>query len=118
MKRLYILSAFIFFAISSKGATASFMFLNNNINATSLDLEIRVKSVDTVFVRVNGINYLNATTKLTIPSSTLLKLTFFNAGTSTSFFISDNAVFNDNDFNLGTLTGSSTSKGYHLTTAY
>jgi hypothetical protein len=118
MKNFYIVAVLILFAISSHGATCSYMFLNNNVDASSLDLEVRVKGVDTVYIRVNAISYLTATTKLTIPSSVLLKLTFFTTGTSTAFYTYDNAVFNDNSNTLALLIGTSTSKNYNQSTSF
>jgi hypothetical protein len=119
MKKFYILILFFSISFYSKAiTTASLIVLNNNIDASSLDLEVRVKGVDTVYTRINGINYLTATTMFTVPSSVLLKLTFFNAGTATPFYILDNQVFNDNAVELATLYGTSSSINFNMGTAY
>src|SRR4051812_33514309 len=110
MKKFYIVFLLFLISYSSQAiTTAKFIFLNNNINATNLDVEVRVKGPDTVYTKINGISYLQATSMLTLPSSVLLKFTFFNAGTATVFYTLDNKVFNDNTVEVGMLFGTSSS---------
>ena len=112
MKKNLLLFICLCFSASFSANAAEILFINNNSAATSLDLEVVDKSSGNVVASATNINYLKATTKLTVPANAILTLNFYNAGTTTKFYNNDNVVYNDNEFRILMLYGSSSSIRY------
>jgi len=120
LTRLVFFCMAIICNFTSFAQNAEVLFINNNSgqDAATLDIEVRVMPIDTVYVKVNGISYLHASTPISVPSSTILKISFLKSGTLNSYYTYNNAVLNSNEFACLFLFGTSASKRFSKFTAY
>src|SRR5882724_8016880 len=118
MRTKFTLSLFILLCIGSLSFTfaqpAKFLFINNNngAGAANLDVEVRIMPADTLYVKVSNIAYLQASTQITVPSTTILKIVIKQAGTSTVYDTYTNQVLDPNVFAIWFFYGTATSKRF------
>jgi hypothetical protein len=125
MKKIY-LKSFVFLCIllganNLSAGTAEIVFLYNlnDPNTPAVDIEIINKSNNnTVVVKKLNVAYLHAVDIKDIPSSSILKINVYTAGTSSIFSTYDNQILNDNQFSTMVLYGTFSSRHLNTSTAY
>ncbi|MFT5057035.1 MAG: hypothetical protein ACI80H_001758 [Pseudoalteromonas distincta] len=98
------------------GQTAEILFLNNNIDAPSLDLEIYNVTEDKIEVTHEEFKYLGRSRKMTVPAGVILQLNFYKGQTSELFYSQKNVVYNTGDLRIAVLFGTASSKRYSVLT--
>jgi hypothetical protein len=110
MKKQLLLFCMVFSAMLVSAQTASLLILNSNSSTSAGSLDIVVEEDGNVVASYQNVDFLDASTKISVPSSAILNVNFLVAGTSTVFYSLKDQVYSSNEFTIIHLFGTSSSK--------
>ncbi|MBI35926.1 MAG: hypothetical protein CMP67_11250 [Flavobacteriales bacterium] len=119
MKKQLLLISFsmLFSVMLTKAQTADLIFLNSNSASEASSLDVKVKKDGVVVASFSNVNFLDASTKISVPASAILNIDFLVAGSSTVFYSLTNEVYDPNTFKVMHLFGTKYSKRFKSFTA-
>ncbi|MCB0847594.1 MAG: T9SS type A sorting domain-containing protein, partial [Bacteroidetes bacterium] len=99
------------------GQSATAVFINDHQTSKNIPLDLEIKDFinDTIVAFVEDLGYRSVTPALTLPSTTIMKYTWYNANTQVVFFNLDNQNVNTNLNYFAYFYGTSLSKEYERT---
>ena len=110
MKKQLLLFCIVFSAMLVSAQNASLLVLNSNSASSAGSLDIEVEENGEVVASYQDVDFLDASVKISVPSSAILNVNFLVAGTSTVFYSLKDQVYSSNEFKIVHLYGTSSSR--------